>query len=162
LAHRVKEVVMKLRRPWVVGALSLIPFYWLFWYYAVNREMRDYGRARGDAGLAKVKPTVSVLAVTLGWFVIVPPLVSQWRTVLRIDASERVAGSRSGSTPLIVCLLGASFLVSWAGLIVAHVPTALALSFIGVVGTSAATVLMQQRLTRLWTAAGQPAVAHVG
>jgi hypothetical protein len=153
---------MKLRRPWVVGALSLIPFYWLFWFYAVNREMRDYGRQRGDAGLAKVKPALSVLAVTLGWFVIVPPLVSQWRTVLRIDASERVAGSRSAGTSPIVCLLIGSFLVSWAGLIVAHALIALALSLLGVVATIAATVLMQRRLTRLWAAVGQPAVAQVG
>jgi hypothetical protein len=152
---------MKLRRPWVVGALSLIPFYWLFWYYAINREMRHFGRQRGDARLANVKPAVSVLAVTLGWFVVVPPLVSQWRTVLRIDASERVAGARSTGTPLIVSLLIGSFLVSWAGLIVEHGAAALALSVIGVAGTIAATVLMQQRLTRLWTAVAQPASAQV-
>ena len=153
---------MKLRRPWVVGALSLIPFYWLFWYYAVNREMRDYGRASGDARLAKVKPALSVVAVTLGWFVVVPPLVSQWRTVLRIDASERLAGSRSGRTPLIVALLVGSFLLSWSGLIVADGATVLALRLVGVGGTIAATVLMQHRLMQLWTAVGQPSAARIG
>ena len=152
---------MKLRRPWVVGALSLIPFYWLFWFYAVNREMRDYGRDRGDAGLAQVKPAVSVLAVTLGWFVIVPPLVSQWRTVLRIDASERLAGSRSGGPALIVALLIGAFLLSWSGLIVADGATVLALRLVGVVATIAATVLMQHRLTQLWTAVTQPVGAQV-
>ena len=55
--------VVKLRRPWVVGALSLIPFYWVFWYYAVNREMRDFGRARGNAALGESKPGLSVVAV---------------------------------------------------------------------------------------------------
>ena len=152
---------MKLRRPWVVGALSLIPFYWLFWFYAVNREMRDYGRAHGDARLAKVKPALSVLAVTLGWFVIFPPLVSQWRTVLRIDASERLAGSRSGGTALIVALLIGAFLLSWSGLLVADGAIVLALRFVGIVATIAATVLMQQRLTQLWTAVTQPVGAQV-
>lgn len=152
---------MKLRRPWVVGVLSLIPFYWLFWYYAVNREMRDYGRARGDARLAKVKPALSVLAVTLGWFVIVPPLVSQWRTVLRLDTSERAAASRSAGTPLILALLVGSFLLTWSGLVVADAAMLLALRFVGLVGAIAATVLIQRRLTRLWTIVTEPAAVQV-
>jgi hypothetical protein len=159
--RRVKEVVMKLRRPWVVGALSLFPFYWVVWYYEVNREMRDYGRDRGDAALAKTRPWLSVLAVTLGGLVLVPPLVSEWRTVRRLDASERIAGAQVGPTPFTLLLLIVAWAFSWAGLIVSNSGVALALLLLGVAALIAASVLMQRRLTRLWTAVGQPPVAQV-
>lgn len=152
---------MKLRRPWVVGALSLIPFYWVCWYYAVNREMRDHGRERGNEALAKTRPWLSVLAVTLGGFVLVPPLVSEWRTVRRIDASERIAGARVGPTALTLLLVVAAWVLSWAGVIVSNAAVALALLFVGAAALIAASVLMQQRLTRLWAAVAPPAVAQV-
>jgi hypothetical protein len=152
---------MKLRRPWVVGALSLIPFYWVFWYYAVNREMRDYGRERGDEALARTRPWLSVLAVTLGGLVLVPPLVSEWRTVRRIDASERLAGAPAGPTPLTLCLVAGASAISWAGLFVANTVAAYALLLAGAAVLIAASVLMQQRLTRLWAAVARPAVTEV-
>ena len=152
---------MKLRRPWVVGALSLIPFYWVFWYYAVNREMRDYGRERGDEALARTRPWMSVLAVTLGGLVLVPPLVSEWRTVRRIDASERLAGAPAGPTSLTLCLVAGASAISWAGLFVANTVAAYALLLAGAAVLIAASVLMQQRLTRLWPAVAQPAVTEV-
>ena len=39
----------KLRNPWGVIGLTLITlgFYYFFWWYYINREMRDFGRARG-------------------------------------------------------------------------------------------------------------------
>ena len=152
---------MKLRRPWVVGVLSLIPFYWVCWYYAVNREMRDHGRERGDESLAGTRPWLSVLAVTLGAFVLVPPLVSEWRTVRRIDASERLAGTRVGSTPLTLSLVVGASALSWAGLFVANTVIAYTLLLLGAAALIAASVLMQQRLTRLWAAVAQPAVTQV-
>jgi hypothetical protein len=152
---------MKLRRPWVVGALSLIPFYWLFWFYAVNREMRDHGRERGDRALAGTRPWLSVLAVTLGGLVLVPPLVSEWRTVRRIEASERLAGTPVGPTSLTLCLVVGASAFSWAGVIVPSTAVALTLLLLGMAALIAASVLMQQRLTRLWAAVAQPAVAQI-
>ena len=56
----------KLRNPLGVVGLSIITIgiYYIFWWYYINREMRDFGRARGtDLGQ---NPTNSVLAITLG------------------------------------------------------------------------------------------------
>ncbi len=142
--------VVKLRRPWVVGALSLIPFYWVFWYYAVNREMRDFGRSRGNAALGESKPGMSVVAVTAGALVVVPWMVSVWRTVRRIEACERIAGSRPESSALVLSLLIGASLVSWVGVFAGHGPVAIALTYIGIPAAMVASALMQRRLTRIW------------
>ena len=64
----------KLRNPLGVVGLSIITLgiYYVFWWYSINREMRDFGRARNvDLGQS---PGNSVLAITLGAFIIVPAI----------------------------------------------------------------------------------------
>jgi hypothetical protein len=53
---------VKLGRPSAVATLSVITLgiYALFWYYKVNREMRDFGSTHGDHGLAASKPWRSI------------------------------------------------------------------------------------------------------
>ena len=84
----------KIRHPLVVVALSLVTFgiYFLFWYYFVNREMRDYGGAHGteDCGTS---PGISLLAMTLGWLIIVPPFVSTYFSWKRLNASSGLSGA---------------------------------------------------------------------
>jgi hypothetical protein len=146
----VGSAVVKLRRPWVVGALSLIPFYWVFWYYAVNREMRDFGRARGDVDLGETKPWLSVVAVTIGSILVVPNLISECRAVLRVEACERLAGTPRTSSVLIFVLLVGAWL---AGLAIGFMGLSLPLLAVCLVGLSAfiaATVLLQRRLNGLW------------
>ena len=96
----------KLRNPLGVVGLSLITLgvYYFFWWYFINREMRDLGRARGtDLGQS---PGNSVLAVTLGALVIVPAIVSMWRTSDRVQRTQEVAGvERGASGPIIFILL---------------------------------------------------------
>ena len=96
----------KLRNPLGVVGLSLITLgiYYFFWWYYINREMRDLGRARGtDLGQ---NPGNSVLAVTLGALIIVPAIVSMWRTSDRIQRSQEVAGVERGANgPIIFILL---------------------------------------------------------
>jgi uncharacterized protein DUF4234 len=100
------EARAKLRNPWGVLGLSLITLgiYWFFWWYYINREMRDLGRARGvDLGQ---NPGNSVLAVTLGALIIVPAIVSMWTTSDRIQRTEETAGvDRPASGPVIFILL---------------------------------------------------------
>ena len=96
----------KLRHPVGVVGLSIITVgvYYVFWWYFINREMRDFGRARGtDLGQ---NPGNSVLALTLGALVIVPALVTLWRTCDRIQRTQEVAGvDRPASGPIIFILL---------------------------------------------------------
>jgi len=100
------EARAKLRNPLGVVGLSIITLgiYYAFWWYFINREMRDYGRARGvDLGQS---PGNSVLAITVGWLIIVPAIVSMWRTSDRISSSEEVAGvERPAEGPIIFILL---------------------------------------------------------
>ena len=96
----------KLRNPLGAVGLTLITFgiYYFFWWYFINREMRDFGRARG-ADLGQ-NPGNSVLAVTLGALIIVPAIVSMWRTSDRIQRTEEVAGAdRPANGPIIFILL---------------------------------------------------------
>ena len=82
----------KIRNLWLVLLLLVVTlgFYYLYWYYSINRELRDYGRHE-DRRL-DIDPGMSLLAITLGAFLIVPPFVSAWRTVKRVRAAERLAG----------------------------------------------------------------------
>ena len=94
--------------------LSLITLgiYFFFWWYFINREMRDLGQARG-ADLGE-NPGNSVLAITLGALIIVPAIVTEWTTSGRIQRSQEAVGlERPASGPVIFILL---FLISPVGL----------------------------------------------
>jgi hypothetical protein len=83
----------KIRSIWWTPILSIITIgiYYFCWYYFINRELRDFGRARGTAELGD-SPGKSLLAVTLGALIIVPSLVSIYNTGKRIQAAQRLAG----------------------------------------------------------------------
>ncbi len=74
-----------------VGALTLVPFYLWWWWYRANRELADYGKARGTDELG-TSPGKSLLAVTLGALIIVPAIMSFFRTHKRIAAAQRMVG----------------------------------------------------------------------
>jgi hypothetical protein len=96
----------KLRNPLGVVGLSIITIgiYYIFWWYFINREMRDFGRAR-NADLGQ-SPGNSVLAITLGAIIIVPAIVSMWRTSDRIQRAQEVARvERPANGPIIFILL---------------------------------------------------------
>jgi Domain of unknown function (DUF4234) len=96
----------KIRNPLGTVALSIITIgiYYIFWWYFINREMRDLGRSRNtDLGQS---PGNSVLAITLGALIIVPALVTLWTTSGRIERSQEVVGiDRRVSGPIIFILL---------------------------------------------------------
>jgi NADH:ubiquinone oxidoreductase subunit 5 (subunit L)/multisubunit Na+/H+ antiporter MnhA subunit len=71
---------------WFVWPLITLGIYSLVWYYKVNREARDFDR-RID-----VRPGISLLAVLIGWIIIIPPFVSIYRTGGRIATMQRAAG----------------------------------------------------------------------
>ena len=96
----------KLRNPLGVVGLSLITIgiYYVFWWYFINREMRDLGRAR-NADLGE-SPGNSVLAITLGALILVPAIVTLWTTSGRIERAQEAVGlDRRVSGPIIFILL---------------------------------------------------------
>ena len=78
---------VKRRSPFGAFLLALVTFgiYYLVWYYKINRELRDVGIG--------TRPITSLLAITLGALIIVPPFVSIWNTCGRIAEAERRFGA---------------------------------------------------------------------
>jgi len=108
------EARVKVRSPWAAALLPLITLgiYNLVWWYRINREMRDYGQAKGyDLGQ---NPTNSVLALFPGALIIVPALVTYWRGTKRVMGASRLAGKEplNGWIAIILYLLLAPAL--WA------------------------------------------------
>jgi hypothetical protein len=114
----------KVRDPAIVVlffALTLGIFvYPQVWYYKINRELRDFGHAKGDPELAESDPTMSVLAVTLGLLIIVPAVVSWYRCTQRIKRAQELAGTGEQLNGWIVlaCAVG-TLVVSLPGLAIA-------------------------------------------
>lgn len=90
----------KIRNPLGVIGLTLITFgiYGIVWYYKMNKELAEIGKARNteECGTA---PGTSVLAVTLGAFVIVPAIMSMYNFCKRLNAAERLTGAPQGVEP---------------------------------------------------------------
>jgi len=119
---------VKLRSPWGVFFLALVTLgiYYLVWYYKINRELRDVGIG--------TSPLTSLLAITIGWFIIVPPFVSTWNTLGRISEAE----ARFGSTAQLSRGLG------------------FILYLVAVIFLPFELPYMQEHLNRVWrTAAGE-------
>jgi hypothetical protein len=86
---------VKIRSPWAAALLPFVTFgiYHLVWWYRINRELRDYGRAKGyDLGQ---NPTNSLLALFPGGLIIVPALITYWRGTKRIQGASRLAGKEA-------------------------------------------------------------------
>ena len=97
----------KIRNPLGVLALVLITLgiYHIFWWYFINREMAEYGQANGIPELGD-NPILSVLAITIGALIIIPPFVSVWRTLRRIEtAQNRALGSNNIAVVLLFILI---------------------------------------------------------
>ena len=92
------DEVGKVRNPLGVIGLQLITLgiYGIFWYYFINKEMAAIGKARGSTETGD-NPMMSVIAVTLGIFLLVPPFVSFYNTWKRLNASEAAVGLPEGT-----------------------------------------------------------------
>ena len=83
----------KIRHPVFVAILAFITLfiYLLYWWYSINREMADYGRARGTQDLG-TNPLLSTLALIPGALIIVPAVWTTVTTFKRVQATQRAAG----------------------------------------------------------------------
>ncbi len=96
----------KIRNPLGVIGLSLITLgiYGIFWYYYANKELAEIGKAHNTDECGD-SPGKSVLAVTLGAFVIVPAFVSAYKFCKRLSAAERLTGAPQGMEPGLLFIL---------------------------------------------------------
>jgi hypothetical protein len=87
----------KKRNP--LGAWGLVfltlGVYGFVWYFKINDEAR---RFLGDES---IKPGIALLAVLLGWVIIVPPFISYYRTGERVRRMEEVARIQQQVSPAI-------------------------------------------------------------
>jgi hypothetical protein len=81
---------IKLRSPGISALFDAITLgiYGFYWYYAVNSELAELGRARDTEELG-TNPTMSFLAIFPGFFVLIPFLVSGYNTGQRVKAAQR-------------------------------------------------------------------------
>jgi hypothetical protein len=99
----------KIRSPFAPALLPYVTFliYAFVWYYKINREMADLGRAKGTDELGN-SPGTSLLAVTFGALIIVPAVISTIHTAQRIQAAQRLTGVEpqlNGWLALIMAIL---------------------------------------------------------
>jgi len=89
------------RDPLGVLGLSFITIgiYWFYWYYKINDEIRRY--EKDDS----VRPGIALLAVTLGWIIIVPPFLSMYNTSKHIVRMEEGAGVTQVLSPALNIVL---------------------------------------------------------
>jgi hypothetical protein len=89
--------VGKVRGFLTVALLCIVTLgiYGIVYYYKVNKELADLGKARGTTELG-TNPMTSVLAVTLGALVIIPAFVSQYNTWQRQQKARQMFGVTDG------------------------------------------------------------------
>ena len=86
------QVVVKPRNPVGVGFLSLTGVYIPFYWYFINKELKQLGEARGiDLGSS---PGVSAMAMFPGGLVLVPPFWTAYSTTERIKTAQNATGRR--------------------------------------------------------------------
>ena len=100
------NAVGKIRNPLGVVGLTIITLgvYFFIWYYKVNKELAEMGRARGTDELG-TSPGTSLMAVLFGWILLfIPPLVSEYKTCDRLNKAERLMGLEGMEAGLLFLL----------------------------------------------------------
>lgn len=98
---------VKVRSPWAAALLPIITLgiYHLVWWYKINKELKQFGEAKGhDLGQ---NPTNSVLALFPGGIIIIPALITYWNGTKRIMGAARLSGKEpvSGWISIILYIL---------------------------------------------------------
>jgi signal transduction histidine kinase len=86
----------KVRNPWLVLLFTLLTvgIYSAFWWYFVNRELADLGRARQTDRLGD-SPAKSVVAYTLGGLIYIPWIWTVFTTNTRVQVAQRLTVGKS-------------------------------------------------------------------
>ena len=142
------DVRVKVRNPKAAAALNLVTLglYGLLWYYKINRELRDFGRATEDAELGDSAPWLSLLAITLGGWLVVPPLVSYFGAAGRLQRAEHHCAFERRHTRAILVLFVGSSAACVAGAFPLTTPLFLGLALTSTVAWTVAATMLQSRL----------------
>ena len=86
------DAKVKVRSPiWVlVWTLLTLGIYFFFWYFFINRELAYYGKSKKTTDCGE-NPNISLIAMLLGWIIIVPPFVSIFNCFRRVDAAVQLS-----------------------------------------------------------------------
>ena len=124
----------KIRHPVAVAILPIVTIgiYLIYWWYQVNRELADLGRAKGTKDLGD-NPLLSTLALFPGSLLIVPGIWTTVTTFKRIQKAQEVTSS--------------SPINGWLGLV------------LYLVISPALWAYMQSGLNKVWPAQGSSAPA---
>lgn len=92
-------IAFKRRNPWGVWLLTIVTLgvYQAVWWYKINNELKNHGQENN--------PTVALLALVLGWIVIVPVFVTIYRTADRIRQAQEAAGATERIIPIVGLVL---------------------------------------------------------
>ena len=82
------QSLAKIRNPLAPALLPFVTFgiYSLVWYYRINKEMAELGKATGRTEELGDSPGTSLMAVLIGWIILVPPFISVYHTFQRQQA----------------------------------------------------------------------------
>lgn len=83
---------------WLGLPIITLGIYTYVWYFKINDETRFSPRNT-------VNPVGPLLALLIGWVLIVPPFISVYRTGRRIGEAQRAAGIGSPCNPWLGLLL---------------------------------------------------------
>ncbi len=99
----VSSVSVKQQGLWALIGLAIITLgiYLFFWYYRVNREMKETGAALGDAELGQLRPGIAVLAL----FIPIANIVTFHRCGRRVLQLQQAAGRPADYSMLVHWIL---------------------------------------------------------
>jgi len=84
----------KVRSFWMGALLTAVTLgiYHFCWYYFVNDELKDIGAEKDDQNLAQSSPAMSVTAIIVGGWLLVPWFLSVYNYGQRIKRAQRLVG----------------------------------------------------------------------
>jgi hypothetical protein len=90
---------------WSMSAIVLIGIYGLFWLHFVLTELRDFGIARSDERLSRIRPGLNVVVMIVVGGSVIVAIVILGMLARRIMHAQELAGVERSSFPLLIALL---------------------------------------------------------
>ncbi len=144
----------KVRSPGTIVLLSIVTLglYTIYWWYEVNRELRDVGRARGaDLG---DNPALSAAAFFLGACLFIPYVWTVVTTMRRVEGARQLINPEIRASTAAACTLFLFALAAALPISLGSGPVVVWFLVSGALGI-AAMVYLQTVLNALWQSLGQ-------